>query len=106
MVGGGNGIGGRRRSVGAEGCAAGAGFQGLAEGGEAGEVHACRTDGGEGGAEQVVEVVGDFLGLADGMGSDGDATARVGLDDVDRVVALEEGETVPEEGFGRGRGGD
>jgi len=76
----------------------------LAEGGEAGEAHACRADGGEGGAEQIVEVIGDFLRLADGVGGDGDSAAGVGLDDVDGVVALEEGDVVPEEGFGRGLG--
>ena len=40
-------------------------------------------------------MIGDFLGFADGVGGDGDAAAGVGLDDVDGVVALEEGETVP-----------
>ena len=44
-------------------------------------------------------MIGDFLGLADGVGGDGDAAAGVGLDDVEGVVALEEGEVVPEEGF-------
>ncbi len=95
-----NGVRWRRRGIGA----AGAGLEGLAEGGEAGEVRSRRTDGGEGGAEQVVEVIGDFLRLADGVGGDGDAAAGVGLDDIDGVVALEEGETVPEEGFGGRRG--
>ncbi len=106
LVGGWNGIGWRRRSFGAEGPAGGAGLQRLAEGGEAGKVHACGTDGGEGSAEQVVEIIGDFLRLADGVGGDGNAAAGVGLDDIDGVVAHEEGETVPEERFGGGRGGD
>ena len=49
-------------------------------------------------------MIGDFLRLADGVGSDGDAAAGVGLDEVDGVVPLEEGEVVPEEGFGGRRG--
>ncbi len=88
-MGGGDGVGGRGRCVGSEGSAAGAGFERLAERGEVGKAHACRADGGEGGAEQVVEVEGDFLRLADGVGGDGNATAGVGLDDVNGVVALE-----------------
>ncbi len=55
------------------------------------------------GLTPFIEVVGDFLRLADGVRGDGDAAAGVGLDDVNGVVALEEGEVVPEEGFGRGR---
>ena len=38
-----------------------------------------------------------------GFGSrtrDGDAAARMRIDDVDRVLAAQEGEAVPEEGFG------
>ena len=34
------------------------------------------------------------------MGGDGDAAAGVGLDEIDGVVPLDEGEAVPEEGFG------
>ena len=76
-----------------------AGF-GCAEGAEGGEADACRADGGEGGAEHVVEVVGDLVRPADGVGGDGDAAAGVGFDDVHGVVPLEQGEAVPEEGFG------
>jgi len=43
-------------------------------------------------------VIGYFLGLADGVGGDGDAAAGMGLDEIDGVVPLDEGEAVPEEG--------
>ena len=74
-------------------------FQRLAEGGEAGEVGGSSFHGGERCAEEVVEVVGDVRGIIDGIAGDRDSTARVGFDDVDRVVAPQEGEAVPEEAF-------
>ena len=77
-------------------------FERLAEGGEAGEVGGGSFDSGERCAEKVVEVVGDIRGVINGIAGDGDAAARVGLDDVDRVVAAQEGEAVPEEAFVRG----
>ena len=45
-------------------------------------------------------MIGDLLRLADGVGGDGDAAAGVGLDEIDGIVPLDEGEAVPEEGFG------
>ena len=44
-------------------------------------------------------MIGDFLRLADGVGGDGDAATGVGLDDVEGVVALEEGGEVGGLGF-------
>jgi len=77
------------------------GFEGLAEGGEDGEADACGADGGKSGAEYVIEVISDFLRQADGVGGNGDAAAGVGLDEIEDVVTLDEGEAIPEEGFGR-----
>jgi len=64
-----------------------------------GETDAGFADGGEGGAEHVVEVIGDLVRPADRVGGDGHASAGMWLDDVDGILALDKGESVPEEGF-------
>ncbi len=44
-------------------------------------------------------MVGDLIWFPDRVGCNGDASAWVRLDDVDGVVALDEGQAVPKEGF-------
>lgn len=78
------------------------GLHGLSVAREAGISHRPLLDGGQGGAEHVVQVIGELVGLAHRMGSNGDTAARVRLDDVDGVVPTDQGESVPEEGLGGG----
>jgi len=75
-------------------------FQRLAEGGELGVAGDASFGGGQGGAKHVIEIIGDVFWIANGIAGDGDAAARVRFDDVDGVIAAQEGEAVPEEGFG------
>jgi len=71
----------------------------LAEGGEAGEASDGAIHRGQGRAEEVVEVIRQLIGFVDRMRGDRYTAARVRLDDVDRVVAAEQSEAVPEESF-------
>ena len=62
-------------------------FQRLAERGELGVAGDASFDGGEGGAEHVIEVVGEFLGFADRVGGNHGSSARVRFVDVNRIAA-------------------
>jgi len=72
-------------------------LEGLAEGGELCVFDLAVLHGGEGRAKHVVEVIGHRAGGSHGVARDGHTAARVRLDEIDRVVAAQEREAVPEE---------